>query len=150
MLNNSQLQTMASMPCNDQKITVMPQKNIVPCLPDLSRLEKPGSISKPEWAARWLLELQAQWDLWNSLYVLHSPRDKAIGGCKGEIDDYIKYIEIDEKFSKMNFIQKSLRTIIQKNKETPLYLLEIDQLMPERNGREIKLRMINRDIKEKI
>jgi len=76
-------------------------------LPDLSRLHNPSShsIVSAEWAVKWLRESQEQWDLWNSLYCEHKrERDPPIAGCAREVDDYIKYIEIDEKFSKMNFI----------------------------------------------
>jgi len=36
--------------------------------------------------------------------MTHNPRAKPLRGCSKKIDDYIKYIEIDEKFQKMNFI----------------------------------------------
>ena len=80
----------------------------------------------------------------------HNEGAENMRGCTKEVDDYIKYIEIDEKFSRMNFIQKSIKVVQQNKNDVPLFLLEIDQLMQDRDGKAIKERMTKRDVKVSI
>ena len=112
MLGNHKLQGMVN-DMTQSGLGTLVQRNQTP-LPDLSvlRSRRPEAVVSPEWAAKWLTESQAQWDLWNSLYCEHKPKYlPEIAGCARDVDEYIKFIEIDEKFSRMNFIQKSLRII---------------------------------------
>ena len=79
-------------------------------------------------------EKQVQWKLWNALNSMRNGNDLAA-------EEFVRYIEIDEKFARMQFIQHSIKQITPRLKTESKYMLEIDQLLQDRDGKLIKERM---------
>ena len=65
-------------------------------------------------------------------------------------EDFVKYIEIDKKFGQMQFIQHSIKQIPSRMKNESTYMLEIDQLLQDRDGKLIKERMTNAEVIDDI
>ena len=94
---------------------------------------------------------QLRWKLWNALVAM---RRSNYGDNSNQqqmaAEDFVKYIEIDKKFGQMQFIQHSIKQIPSRMKNESTYMLEIDQLLQDRDGKLIKERMTNAEVIDDI
>ena len=65
------------------------------------------------------------WRLWHAMNALRNPYSE--GDQLQRADDFVKHIEIDEKFSKMQFILHSVKPYVDRNQQTR-HMLEVSQL----------------------
>ena len=55
--------------------------------------------------------LQLQWKLWNALDKMRRYGGLSDGSGSQAAEEFVRYIEIDEKFARMQFIQHSIKQI---------------------------------------
>jgi len=107
----------------------------------MSQINPLTAVISPDFAQTWLPQVSLAWKLWNALSAKDGQRSSE-KSCKAE--NFVKYIEIDKKFSQMQFIQNSIKHVRHNAKsEQFTHLLEIDQLLLDPDSKCIKNRMMN-------
>ena len=88
---------------------MMDKYDLMKCPYDLSVLKGRGNDDHAAWAEKFIIQNQMNWSLYYALRAQTTDDYESRQKSKFHFNEFVRFIEIDEKFARMQFIQPSIK-----------------------------------------